>query len=824
MDSKIHFVVTLTYHAFEAVDHIKFLWQDLCDDAASAGGEWLERQEGDVWRGNWMLPVGEGTMFGFYFEVWRCEEMIDTEPRYCHYATIPSLDGVEMTCRWITNGDENNYRYTSAFTRCIYPLTKVLQHQYKSGICIMVQDFVCPEGYQLCLTGSTIEFGCWDVNKAIIMEKAGNYSFSTCLSSLTCFSEYKYILKSLQTDDVIWEEGPNRRFEKSRISSSDMQFLMEDTALRLPQYHDKLAGIVVPVFSLRSRRSWGVGDFGDLKKMVLWANKVGLNVLQVLPINDTTRTGSWEDSYPYNAISVYALHPMYADLNALGKLTDKALQRRFEARRKKLNQLPLVDYEAVNQLKSEYLYAWYDEHKKEIEIDENILGGDLKPYIYFRVLQDIYKTADFRTWPDCREYNEAKLNCLMQRKEYQKRVKFYAWVQYLLISQLEKVHHEARRNHVILKGDMPIGVSRDSATAWYNPQYFHFDGQAGAPPDFFSEKGQNWGFPTYNWENILRDGGIWWKCRLQFMSRFFDAYRIDHVLGFFRIWQIPYGTSDGRLGHFLPDLPMTEDEIFSNGFRKPLAECVEPGNDEPWNVLFIRDRWKPEFYHPAVSGQSTKQYLMLSQQDRESYDRIHYHYFYQRHNDFWANEGLRRLPCAVYSTPMLVCAEDLGMVPDCVHGVLERFRILSLEVQSMPKRNEGRFSWLPNNPYRSVDTITTHDMEPLRLWWSRHHDDATCFYPQRMGGYGDAPQELSSEMACNIIRWHMESPSLLCIVALQDWLAIDASLCNPDMASELINDPANPRHYWRYRMHLNIEDLEAAESFCSIVRQLARRR
>ncbi len=812
--------ISLIYHIFEPVDRIRLMWQSGTGDECIQETVWMERQDGDQWLSCCKLPVMKGALNQFYFEVWRGEEMIDTEPRYCHYAETGG-ELTDIAGRWITNTDNNCCRYTSAFQDCIYSPVTGRQKAIKGKTLMLVQDFICPKGYELCLVGSEPELGAWDVGKAVRMERRGYYAYAAELPAVKGQMEYKYVLRGRDTGDVIWETGCNRILDDTVGPSRDNVRVLEDTALRLSQYQDRLAGIVVPVFSLRSRASWGVGDFGDMKRMVTWANHVGLHALQILPINDTTRTGTWEDSYPYNAISIYALHPMYADVNALGKLKDGKTQRQFEQQRRKLNAMAQVDYEAVNRLKNQYLWTYFVENEQDIEVSFNPV---LMPYVYYRVLMDVYGTANFREWPDHRSYDEKRLEKTMRQSNHWRKVRYYAWVQQILVQQLKDVHKYARRKGVILKGDMPIGVSRNSATVWFDPQYFHTDGQAGAPPDFFSEKGQNWGFPTYNWDNILRDNGVWWKNRLVYMAQFFDAYRIDHVLGFFRIWQIPYGTSDGRMGYFLPDLPMTEDEIRRNGFWKPMQECIATGEGDPSDVLFIQDKDVQTLYHPAISGQSTATYHRLSERDSRAYDHIHYEYFYQRHNDFWAKEGMRRLPCAVYSTRMLVCAEDLGMVPDCVHRVLERFRILSLEVQSMPKRNEGTFSWLPNNPYRSVDTITTHDMEPLRLWWKKFPDRAQLYFEQRMSGSGEVPEDLSPDMAEHIIRQHMASPSVLCIVALQDWLAIDGDMRNPDVETEQVNQPANPRHYWRYRMHINIEDMQRATAFNEKVRALSQRK
>lgn len=840
--------ITVQYHTYEQTDCVRLVWDGCsCGRRDNTNTLNMEMQEEDVWKACFQPSFSNGRNLDFHFEVWRGDDMIDYEPFLCHHYNMSGCrERVCIRSCFIPRTTNNNYRYSSAFRQCIHEFQNAEENRSSGSVSLVVQDFLCPDGCRLLMTGDAPELGEWNVDKALPVSRIGSYTYAVSLGGNQADGrwEYKFVLRKKNSSEVIWEEGENRVFQKGNGSTPDSPCLMELSPLRLPCEDDRGAGMVVPVFSLRSRESWGVGDFGDLQKMIDWASSVGMHVLQVLPVNDTTRTGSWEDSYPYKGISIFALHPMFVDLNALGGLRDREAQEAAETERKRLERMPQMDYEAVNRLKLRYVRAYFQEHEGEIaceykknpvkvsdDIGQMTLGMFWKkfrfwlfPYCCYRVLMDEYGTADFRLWQNHSQYDETALTETFKDKRLAREFLFHVWLQYVLATQLASARSEARKKGVVLKGDMPIGVSRDSATAWFFPQYFHFDGQTGAPPDFFSALGQNWGFPTYDWDKILADNGDWWRLRLQNMANYFDAFRIDHVLGFFRIWQIPYGTSDGRLGHFLPDLPMTEDEIRRNGFWKPMDECVSSEGGEPWNVLFVRDKKVPSLYHPAVSGHSTFQYQQLSESDKRAFDHIHDNYFNHRHNDFWAKEGMRRLPCVVNSSSMLVCAEDLGMIPDCVPGILAHFCILSLEVQSMPKRPEGQFSWLPNNPFCSVDTVTTHDMEPLRLWWKNNPGAAQCYFEQRMGGRGAAPKELSTDMAEDILRQHLQSPSLLCVIALQDWLAVDEDLRNPDIEEELVNNPANPRHYWRYRMHLPVERLMEDEDFNNHIRTLVAER
>ena len=557
----------------------------------------------------------------------------------------------------------------------------------------------------------------------------------------------------------------------------------------------------MPIFSLRSEGSFGVGDFGDLKMMIDWVSKTEQRFLQVLPINDTNITHTWQDSYPYNSISIYALHPQYTDFRQLPEIKDKEKKEKFEQLRQELNTLSQIDYERMFTAKMDYLHELFAQEWATVKrrasykefFEEN--KAWLAPYAEFCYYRDLYGTATFSEWPKPLAKPDKGIT------------DFWCYVQYNLDQQMRAAHDYARKHRVVLKGDIPIGISRDGVEAWVEPKYFNLNGQAGAPPDPFSADGQNWGFPTYNWDEMLKDGCSWWVRRFRKMAQYFDAYRIDHVLGFFRIWEIPVPEKSGLEGQFAPALGLSREEIESYGII---------GHED----LFLVDHKRKDRWHPRIAVQYQAPYEKLDEGEKYNFNRLYNDYFYRRNNQFWYQEAMKKLPRLTQATRMLCCAEDLGMVPDCVPWVMNELRILSLEIQTMPKDPNVRFGKLSHNPYRSVCTFSTHDMPTLRQWWDEDYEQTQAYYngPLRRGG--DAPHPLPGWLAKDILSRQLTSPSMLCLLSLQDWLSIDERLRLPDQNAERINIPANPRHYWRYRMHLTIEQLMKEDDFNDTIKTL----
>ena len=798
--------------------------------------------------------------------------------------------GKKRNCHYILNDawkdlPEASYLYSSAFSGN-YELKQAPQSQATGNGDITFRA-LCPclhhRKQVLAICGNHEKLGNWNASRAIVMEEIQANEWITTLPAegLQFPLEFKFIAVNAENGEVEeWETGNNHQLYLNDLRKGEI-FYTKETEVQFASMDRKIAGTAIPVFSLRSEGSYGVGDFGDLKKFIDWAEQTHQKAVQILPINDTTITGTWIDSYPYNSISIYAFHPMYIDLRQLGKLKDKEAAAAYEEKRLELNALPQIDYEGVNNAKREYIRLMFQQTGKKVLASaafkkffkEN--EHWLLPYAAFSHLRDQYGTPDFSQWPEHQTYDAKTIAAMCEpESECYENIAYYYYIQYNLHIQLLEAGSYARQKGIILKGDIPIGISRNSVEAWIEPYYFNMNGQAGAPPDAFSANGQNWGFPTYNWDVMEQDNYLWWQRRFRKMAEYFTAYRIDHILGFFRIWEIPSHSVHGLLGQFVPALPMGMEEIQNFGLNfqkdfmtKPFINedilsrlfgekagfvketFLQHSHDDIWemrpefdtqrkveawftdkkdeesveirekiyrlisNVLFVPDRKNPSTYHPRITVQNDFIFERLNDQEKDAFNRLYNHYYYQRHNQFWYNEAMKKLPMLTQCTSMLVCGEDLGMVPDCVPWVMEQLQILSLEIKRMPKNPQHEFGHLWEYPRRSVCTISTHDMATLRGWWEEDMELTSRYYNHVLGNWGEVPATAPAEICEEIVRQHLYSPSLLAILAFQDWLSMDADIRYPDANAERINVPANPRHYWRYRMHLTIEELMKSKNF-----------
>lgn len=787
------------------------------------------------------------------------------------------------------------YLYSSVFTESIFTHKKeALPSTY--FVQSVLLNVTCPyvnRKQNLVISGACDALGGWDLKKAIPLSyvNEGEWQIVLDAKKLPLTSAYKFVIVDTTTGETVhWEEGGNRTLNVDKAQHSSKI----SVEMALPYHHShfsfKGTGTAIPVFSLRTKESFGIGDFADLRKMIDWASLTRQQLIQLLPVNDTTSSKTWRDSYPYSAISIYALHPIYLGCRDY-PLKEPNKYNTYILEAEQLNRLPELDYEKVLNLKSAYSRDLFlqdgekvlssDEYKTFFEKNKSWLF----PYACYCYLRDKHNSANFREWDELSCYDKERLERMTEvYPEMKKQLLFWYFVQFLLHKQFSGVKRYAHEKGVTLKGDIPIGINRDSIDAWTTPHLFNMETQSGAPPDDFSFFGQNWGFPTYNWHAMEEDGYAWWISRFRKMADYFDAYRIDHILGFFRIWEIPLQAVQGLLGHFSPALPYWSEEINRAGIPFDEERMVKPfihehflpdifgeyteevKNDylevSGWQlfrlksfcdtqqkikqlfneksdeksrcicdglyalcteVLFIRDPLDQNRFHPRITAQYAYTYRYLDDQVKEAFNRLYNEYFYHRHNYFWRERAMKKLPVLISSTSMLVCGEDLGMVPDCVPSVMHELQMLSLEIQRMPKDPKVMFTDLSTLPYHSVCTTSTHDMSPIRSWWTENKETTQYYYNHILHHEGAAPDECSIELCREIVENHLRSSAMWVILPWQDWLSLDEGLRNPDASAERINIPANPEHYWRYRMHLSLDDLLNESGFNKMIGEMSRR-
>ena len=735
----------------------------------------------------------------------------------------------------------------------------------------------------VCILGDAAVVGAWDSSKALNLVKVQNasyYEIALDVEKSNFPFVYKYGIYDLYEKQFVSFETGNNRVLYEPVGK-DKLVIVNDGFGHFITVNWKAAGVAIPVFSLRSSQSAGVGEFADIKLLVDWANQVGLKLIQVLPINDTTATHTWMDSYPYAAISAFALHPIFIRLDDMVNAAQKSILDPYTKTISILNSLSEVDYEKVMELKWEVLRILFKKNgTKDLastgftDFFENNKNW-LVSYSAFSYLRNFHGTVDYNTWPTNAHYNQVEIEKLTHAssKVYEE-IAFYYFVQYHLHVQLLNATNYAHANGVVVKGDIPIGVYRYGADAWQHSALFHMDMQAGAPPDEFAVTGQNWGFPTYNWELMAADGYSWWKSRFDQMKFYFDAFRIDHILGFFRIWSIPMHAVEGIMGHFVPAIPISINELNSKGiavdhyrltspyinetivfkqfgydndfvkqqFLKSIGEghfellpqyqtqraveayfAIQPDNDKNlklkqglYNLIsnvILFDAEEAHQFHFRFNIDHTSSFQDLDSKTQYLLKELYVDYFFKRQDSAWEKEAMQKLPMLKLSTNMLICGEDLGLVPTCVPNVMYQLGILSLEVQRMPKVSQKAF-FNPNDaPYLSVVTPSSHDTSTIRGWWEEDPAKTQQFYNHEIGQLGEAPIYCDAWINKSILLQHLYSPAMWAIFQLQDYLGVDESIRRSNPQEERINVPANPKHYWRYRMHLSLEDLISSKNF-----------
>lgn len=643
-------------------------------------------------------------------------------------------------------------------------------------------------------------------------------------------------------------------------------------------------GVLVPVFSLRTPDSTGVGEFLDLVPLAEWCQSCSLDLIQLLPVNDTG-----DDASPYNALSAFALHPVYCRVQVvpeyarLDPAVQKAVDKQLSSLKSNKNNF---EYMKVRSTKISVLKTIFEAFEPAIKTNKELkswLADNpwAKDYGVFMALKDQHQRAGWKFWrEEVRRGSRNLIDRLWEQKEISGAALFWAWLQFRIEEQFLLAVKSLDEKGITLKGDIPIMMNEDSVDVWSQPENFFLDLRAGAPPDMFSRMGQNWGFPIYNWDYLEAHDYSWWRSRLKQADKFYHAFRIDHVLGFFRIWTIPHENTEGILGYFKPSIFLSLNELANLGFDKGrvhwLAEPHIPGQrlndlfgmrsieiigrcfdrigeedlylfkpeiqgertihdlplmqDEKEHLLgMFRDRAlirvDDGLYSPSWTFRDCWRYHLLGEQEKQSFERL----VGMRQGEsekLWASQGEKLLKFMRETVPMLACAEDLGTIPDCVPGILEKTGVLSLKIPRWARfYGQPGQPWIrpQNYPFLSVCATSVHDTSTLREWWETDGDHESFWYA--IGGEGPCPHDYNPETARVVLGKIFETSSALCVVQLQEFFALHGPFRVDQASSERVNVPGTVgEHNWSWRLPFNIEKMAADKGFVKEVKALAEER
>lgn len=858
-----------------------------------------------VWYGSITVTNGFGCEYN-YFVVDDNRNVLRWEKGNRRKLLLPQgLQGgevVELRDLWQTGADALPFK--SAFKDVIFersstwsierPLGNLTNNNLDEDDSVLVHFKVCcpniEEDTTIYVIGSSSKLGQWKVQNGIKLTYAGDSIWhGDCILSYNDFPlKYKYC-KYGKAGAISSEFGQNRDLVLDASSFPPRHILLSDGMLRDVPWRG--SGVAIPMFSVRSEDDLGVGEFLDLKLLIDWAVESGLHLVQLLPVNDTSVHGMWWDSYPYSSLSVFALHPLYLRVQALSDNIPEDIKLEIQKAKVELDGKD-VDYEATMAAKLSLARKIFAREKDSIlsssSFQKYLSENEewLKPYAAFCFLRDFFETSDHSQWGRFSQFSKDKLEKLISKDSlHYEVICFHYYIQYHLHQQLSEASNYGRKKGVILKGDLPIGVDRNSVDTWVYPTLFRMNTSTGAPPDYFDKNGQNWGFPTYNWEEMSKDNYAWWRARLTQMSNYFTAYRIDHILGFFRIWELPDHAMTGLVGKFRPSIPLSQEELeregiwdfdrlsrpyikgeflqdkfgaawgfiashFVNEYQKDFYEFKEECNTEKkiasklkslveesvlqnpdqirrglfdliQNIVLIRDPENPKSFYPRFNIEDTSSFNDLDGHSKDVLKRLYHDYFFQRQEDLWRKNALKTLPVLLDSSDMLACGEDLGFIPSCVHPVMEELGLIGLRIQRMPNESDLEFGIPSQYSYMTVCAPSCHDCSTLRAWWEEDEERRGRFMKNIIGSDILPPSECIPEIAHFIIKQHFEAPSMWAIFPLQDLLALKEEYTTRPAKEETINDPTNPKHYWRYRKHVTLESLMMDKELQATIKSLS---
>ncbi|MDO5036378.1 MAG: 4-alpha-glucanotransferase [Porphyromonas sp.] len=765
-------------------------WQSAALDAQP---QEMEQVRSGVWQYTLALTKSDGSTIEYNYQVQKEGTIHRVEPPLAHSLSLSFSSSthelVVVHDRWIVPNPLHRLARAPLASILGYPdlsemPTPLLSDESGTKHLLLFEYAQLYEG-ELFITGSTADLGEWQEERAVPL----TWSKSGWLLGLAESQplEFKLLLKS-PDGTIYWEEGKNRVWSGATEGACTVTTLPAPSFPVEPIRPRQLEGTAVPLFSLRTDQSFGIGDFSDAIRLLEWMERKGQSILQFLPLYDTTFTRTERDSYPYNSVTTYGLHPVYIDVRKLPYYHESPRSFEWEERARALNREPAVQYEEVLRLKEEVMDECYERwsRQKTATPDFDLFcrqeGDQLLAYSLFAAFRDLNPGVPVVEFPSY----DTLVERYKSNKGFAKKVRKHSFRQYYLYQQLGELSREAHARGILLKGDLPIGVGQNSADVWCSPHLFHLDMIAGAPPDAFSATGQVWGFPTYNWEEMRAEGYSWWRRRLSRMASYIDAIRIDHILGFFRIWSIPRSSGKAIDGHYVP----------AEGFSPDLVKGVE--------ACFVADA--KGLYHPLLLPEAQEDFHRLTREEQEHVYRLRDDYYYHRNESLWRATALQRLTHVMRASDMLICAEDLGILPSSIHEVLADLELLSLEVVRMPKQAGNRYVPPAEIPLLSVLCTSTHDMPTLRSWWQTLSDDErqTLAHTYGIEEGSESPQKLIEALRC--------TASLLLILPLQDWFVMSGYGAEVAPHDEQINVPQDPDHVWNYRMPGTIDHLIAFDT------------
>ena len=546
----------------------------------------------------------------------------------------------------------------------------------------------------------------------------------------------------------------------------------------------KRTGIVVPISALYTKDCPSCGDFLALKDLADFCKKAGFSIVQLLPVNDTGTQSS-----PYSGLSAFALHPLFIRINALPEFAaamkgNKAFATAYKAFEKEFGYKKRFDYDAVLGEKTKLLHLLFNYIEKKNSKDEaeaNKLNKELAkfvrsnqwiiPYAVFKNIKDENMQASWKSWDESIQklsYDQIKLK--WQNKAKKSSHDFFVWCQLRASEQFKEGAESLRAKKIILKGDIPILMNEDSVDCWTYPEFFRQELRAGSPPDGGNPMGQNWGFPTYDWDRLEADEFTWWKDRIKTSAQYYDAFRIDHILGFFRIWASKENETTAYLGHTIPYADFTRKTLNELGFDDDRIKWIsEPhiptgtienitwNHDEATAVLEkVCDRVKTEelwtfkkeidgdkeiyamnFFEDEGKNNAVKNALAEKWRDRSliqiKKDRFIKVYAFEnstawktlsgeeqeklrklfeeievKENKLWEKQATTTLSAIVHASDMIPCAEDLGVNLPVMPEVLKKLDILSLKVIRWTRQwDKPGQPYIPFTDYPELSVATT---------------------------------------------------------------------------------------------------------------------